>query len=159
MPRVITPALAGGATTEGRVTSVILYTDGAARGNPGPAAIGIVLRDASRNEELEAFGEVIANTTNNEAEYRALLRGLARAAKYGDEIEVRTDSELMARQLKGTYRVRAANLKPLFDQAQRALAKFKRATIVIIPREFNRRADALANQALDQGRRTKDESY
>jgi ribonuclease HI len=128
---------------------VILYTDGAARGNPGPAAIGVVLGDANRNE-IESFGEVIGETTNNEAEYRALLRGLALAAKHGDEIEIRTDSELMARQLKGTYRVRAANLKPLYEQAQRALAKFKRATIVIVPRELNRRADALANQALDK---------
>ena len=140
-----------------KVTSVILYTDGAARGNPGPAAIGIVLSEAS-GKEIEAFGEVIGETTNNEAEYRALLRGLALAAKHGDEIEVRTDSELMARQLKGTYRVRAANLKLLFDQAQRALAKFRRATIVIVPRELNRRADALANQALDEGRKTDDGS-
>jgi ribonuclease HI len=130
------------------MTRVILYTDGAARGNPGPAAIGVVLRDAN-GTEIEAFGQVIGETTNNEAEYRALLRGLARAAKHGDEVEIRTDSELMARQLKGTYRVRAANLKPLYDQAQRALAKFKRTTIVIVPRELNRRADALANLALD----------
>jgi len=72
------------------------------------------------------------------------------AAHHADEIEVRTDSELMARQLKGAYRVKAANLKPLFDQAQRALAQFKRATIVIVPRELNRRADALANAALDK---------
>ncbi len=128
---------------------VILYTDGAARGNPGPAAIGVVLGDANRNE-IEAFGEVIGEATNNEAEYRALLRGLARAAKHGDEVEVRTDSELMARQLQGAYRVRAANLKPLYEQAQRALARFKRVSIVIVPRELNRRADALANQALDK---------
>ena len=130
---------------------VTLYTDGAARGNPGPAAIGIVLSEAN-GTEIEAFGEVIGETTNNEAEYRALLRGLALAAHHGDEIEIRTDSELMARQLKGTYRVRAANLQPLHAQARRALAGFKRATIVIIPRELNRRADALANRALDEGR-------
>lgn len=128
---------------------LVLYTDGAARGNPGPAAIGIVLRDMN-GSEIASFGQVIGETTNNEAEYRALLRGLALAAKHGDEIEVRTDSELMARQLKGTYRVRAANLKPLYDQAQHALARFKRANIVIVPRELNRRADALANQALEK---------
>lgn len=112
---------------------VILYTDGAARGNPGPAAIGIVLTDAHGNV-LQELGE----TTSNEAEYRALQRGLALAAELGGEIEVRTDSELKARQLKGTYRVKASNLKPLHDQAQRALANFQRATIVIVPRELNR---------------------
>ncbi len=129
---------------------VILYTDGAARGNPGPAAIGIVLTDAKGSILLE-LGETIGKTTNNVAEYRALLRGLERAAAlHADEIQVRTDSELMARQLKGAYRVKAANLKPLFDQAQRALAQFKHATIEIVPRELNRRADALANAALDK---------
>ena len=128
---------------------VILYTDGAARGNPGPAAIGIVIRDANKNE-IASFGQAIGETTNNEAEYRALLHGLALAAEHGDEIEVRTDSELMARQLKGIYRVRAANIKPLYDQALRLLTRFRRTSIVIIPRELNQRADALANQALDE---------
>jgi len=134
---------------------MILFTDGAARGNPGPAAIGIVLIDAS-GKVIEALGEAIGNATNNEAEYRALLRGLEIAGKHGNEIEVRTDSELMARQLKGAYKVRAENLKPLHDQAQRALKRFKRSIIVIIPRELNRRADALANQALDERRTTAD---
>ena len=127
---------------------IILYTDGAARGNPGPAAIGIVIADAGGNE-IEALGETIGRATNNEAEYRAFLRGLERAAQHGDTIEVRTDSELLARQLNGAYRVRAANLKPLHAQAQRALKRFKRATLAIIPRAVNRRADALANEAVD----------
>lgn len=127
---------------------LILFTDGAARGNPGPAAIGIVLMDAQRNVIAE-LGEAIGNTTNNEAEYRALLRGLEIAGKHGNAIEVRTDSELMARQLKGSYKVRAEHLKPLHEQATRALKRFKQSTIVIIPRELNQRADALANQALD----------
>jgi ribonuclease HI len=132
------------------MSRLILYTDGAARGNPGPAAIGIVLTDA-RGNVLQAFGETIGQTTNNEAEYRALLRGLARAAAHhADEIEIRTDSELLARQLDGGYRVRAANLKLLHDQAQRALARFARVSIRHIPREQNRRADGLANQALDK---------
>jgi len=126
---------------------IFLYTDGASRGNPGAAAIGIVLMD-ERGNEIEALGETIGTATNNEAEYRALLRGLERAAHRATEIEIRTDSELMARQLKGTYKVRAENLRSLHDQAQRALKQFKRATIVIVPRELNRRADALANQAL-----------
>jgi ribonuclease HI len=134
---------------------ILLYTDGASRGNPGPAAIGVVLADTS-GKVIEAFGEAIGTTTNNKAEYRALLRGLERATHHATEIEIRTDSELMARQLKGTYKVRAEHLKPLYDQAQRALKKFKRATIAIIPRELNRRADALANLALDERRRTDD---
>ena len=129
----------------------ILYTDGAARGNPGPAAMGIVLTDA-RGNVLQELGETIGDATNNVAEYRALLRGVAlAAARHADEIEVRTDSELMARQLSGAYRVKAANLKPLHEQAQRALAQFPRVSIHHIPREQNRRADALANAALDKG--------
>ncbi len=127
---------------------IILHTDGAARGNPGPAAIGVVITDTS-GKEIEAFGEAIGHATNNEAEYRALLRGLEHAARHGDTIEIRTDSELLARQLSGAYRVRAANLQPLHAQAQRALQSFARVTIAIIPRELNRRADALANAALD----------
>jgi len=130
---------------------IALYADGAARGNPGPAAIGIALTD-ERGNEIEALGEAIGHATNNEAEYRALLRGLERAARHADAIEIRTDSELLARQLNGAYRVRAANLKPLYAQAQRALKQFKRVTIAIIPRELNRRADALANAALDKAR-------
>ena len=130
---------------------MILYTDGAARGNPGPAAMGIVLTDA-RGNVLQELGETIGDATNNVAEYRALLRGVAlAAARHADEIEVRTDSELMARQLSGAYRVKAANLKPLHEQAQRALAQFPRVSIHHIPREQNRRADALANAALDKG--------
>ena len=130
---------------------LILYTDGAARGNPGSAAIGIVLTDTTGNR-IEELGEAIGTTTNNEAEYRALLRGLEIASKHGNEIEIRTDSELMARQLNGAYRVKAEHLKPLHEQARRAMAKFKSAKIAIIPRELNKRADALANQALDQKR-------
>jgi ribonuclease HI len=129
---------------------VILYTDGAARGNPGPAAIGIVLTDA-RGKVLQEFGERIGETTNNVAEYRALVRGLTLAAAlHADEIEIRTDSELMARQLDGAYRVKSANLKPLHDQARRALAQFASVSIQHIPRAQNRRADALANAALDR---------
>jgi len=118
-------------------------------GNPGPAAIGIVLTDA-QGKEIEALGEAIGSATNNEAEYRALLRGLEHAAAHGaEEIVIRSDSELLARQLNGAYRVRAENLKALHAQAQRALAHFKRVSVQHIPREKNARADALANGALD----------
>ncbi|MDE3088390.1 MAG: ribonuclease HI family protein [Chloroflexota bacterium] len=132
------------------MTRVILYTDGAARRNPGPASIGIVLTDA-HGKELAELGERIGATTNNVAEYRALLRGLeCAAAQHADEIEIRLDSELLVKQLNGAYRVRAANLKPLCAQAQRALRKFDRVSIRHVPREQNRRADALANAALDK---------
>ncbi|HEX7589268.1 MAG TPA: ribonuclease HI family protein [Anaerolineae bacterium] len=129
---------------------LILFTDGAARGNPGPAAMGVVLTDA-KGKVIEEHGRVLGEMTNNEAEYRALLWGVERAqANLANEIEVRSDSELLVRQLKGIYRVRAANLKPLFEQARSALARFERVSIHHIPREQNRRADALANAALDK---------
>ncbi|MCX7838395.1 MAG: ribonuclease HI family protein [Anaerolineae bacterium] len=134
---------------------IILHTDGASRGNPGPAAIGVVISDEQGNE-LEAFGEMIGHATNNVAEYRALLRGLERAAVYGDVVEIHTDSELLAQQLNGAYRVRAPHLQALHAQVQRARQRFARAPIVIIPRERNRRADALANAALDGGRKIGD---
>lgn len=129
----------------------VLYTDGAARGNPGPAAIGIVLADA-QGREIEAQGQAIGNTTNNEAEYRALIIGLGRAAYHGaSDLEIRTDSELLAEQLKGHYKVRATNLRPLYLEAQKALAHFGHISIRHISRTLNHRADALANAALDRG--------
>ncbi len=133
---------------------VILYTDGAARGNPGPASIGIVLTDAQGNE-IEALGEAIGNKTNNEAEYRALLKGLELAATLGaTEVDVRTDSLLMAQQVKGVYKVKAPNLKPLYDKAKREIKQFKSFSITHNVRALNRRADALANQALDSANRS-----
>lgn len=133
---------------------IILFTDGAARGNPGPAAIGIVLTDPA-GKEVETLGEAIGEATNNEAEYRALLRGLERArAHQAEHVTVRTDSELLARQLSGAYRVKAENLKSLHAAAQTFLKQFASTTIHHIPRERNRRADSLANQALDRQSRT-----
>lgn len=129
---------------------IVLYCDGASRGNPGQAAIGVFLTDP-HGKEIESIAEMIGEATNNEAEYRALLRGLERAAMLGaDEIEIRTDSELLAMQLSGGYRVRVENLKPLHAQVQRSLKRFAHVSIHHIPRERNRRADALANQALNR---------
>ncbi len=129
---------------------LILYTDGAARGNPGPAAIALVLLDG-HGRRLEAFGEFIGEATNNEAEYRALLRGLRLAINHkADTLQIRTDSELLAMQLKGDYRVRAHNLKPLYEQAKKELERLPHVSISHIPREQNRHADRLANQALDR---------
>ncbi len=128
---------------------LVLHTDGASRGNPGPAAFGVVLTDA-QGQVVREFGQAIGKMTNNEAEYRGLLAGLdAALEKGGSELEVQLDSELLVLQLNGTYKIRAANLKPLFDQAKKKLKRFARVQIVHVPRAQNARADKLANQALD----------
>ncbi len=127
-----------------------IHVDGASRGNPGPAAIGIVITDESGATALR-LSSCIGRTTNNQAEYMALITALQEAARLGAErVEIRTDSELMARQITGRYKVRHAALRPLFDQAMKLLAAFPGHGIRHIPREQNREADALANEALDQ---------
>jgi ribonuclease HI len=127
---------------------LVLNVDGGARGNPGPAAIGAVISDPD-GTVLEEIAERIGVATNNVAEYRALLRGVAAArALGGDELEIIGDSELVARQLTGAYRVKHAALKPLHAQALRALGGV-RWTIRTVPRAQNSRADALVNAALD----------
>lgn len=128
----------------------VLYCDGASRGNPGLAAAGFVLLD-SGGAELAAAGEVIGrNTTNNVAEYTALLLGLETAARLGvQRLRVRLDSELVVRQMLGLYKVRHEGLRPLFATAQRLRRGFARFAIEHVPREQNARADALANEALD----------
>ncbi|MDD5127053.1 MAG: ribonuclease HI family protein [Dehalococcoidales bacterium] len=126
-----------------------IYTDGAARGNPGPAAIGVVIKD-EQNTVVAHISQRLGVTTNNQAEYRALIAGMQKAIALGaQEVEIRSDSELMVRQLTGAYRVKNAGLKPLYEQAKKLLTQFHRCTFVNIPREQNRAADALANQALD----------
>lgn len=127
----------------------VLHVDGASRGNPGPAAIGVVVSDA-RWKALEEIGEYIGETTNNVAEYRALLRGLSAAlAQRADEVEIRADSELLVRQLQGTFKVKSPALRALFDEVRALLERFDRWTIQHVPREANARADELANEALD----------
>ena len=127
----------------------LLFADGAARGNPGPAAGGYVLDDADGRERARG-AVVLGATTNNVAEYKALLAGLARALELGVEaIEVRMDSELVVRQMCGVYRVRNEGLKPLFAEAQALSRRFARFRIQHVPRDQNSRADAEANRALD----------
>lgn len=127
---------------------LVLYTDGAARGNPGPAAVGIVIQDGS-GRVLREVARAIGRATNNQAEYRALILGLEEAARLGAaHLEVRMDSELIVRQLSGRYRVKDAALKVLFERASELLRGFPSVTLRHIPREDNRRADALANAAL-----------
>ncbi|EKP95067.1 tRNA (adenine(22)-N(1))-methyltransferase TrmK [Thermaerobacter subterraneus] len=128
-----------------------LHTDGAARGNPGPAGIGVVLigPDGAVAERIARF---IGAATNNVAEYTALITGLQRALDRGARrLDVYSDSELMVRQLNGQYRVKNEGLKPLFEQAARLAAQFERVRFIHVPRERNREADRLANQGIDQG--------
>ncbi|MDD4859240.1 MAG: ribonuclease HI family protein [Dehalococcoidales bacterium] len=134
---------------KGIMTRAIIYTDGAARGNPGPAALGVVIKD-EQNKILACLSRRLGVTTNNQAEYRALIAGLQQAISLGaKEVEIRSDSELMVRQLTGRYRVKNAGLKPLYDEAVKLLSRFTRCSYVNIPREQNCEADALANRALD----------
>jgi ribonuclease HI len=126
-----------------------LHVDGGARGNPGPAAIGVVVSSPD-GEVLEELGEPIGEATNNVAEYRALLRGLERAHALGaTEVEIVNDSELVAKQLIGAYKVKHPAMKPLYEQAIAALRGFDRWRIRSVPRAQNARADALVNAALD----------
>jgi ribonuclease HI len=128
---------------------LVVHVDGGARGNPGPAAVGVVVSTPD-GEVLDEIGEVIGVATNNVAEYRGLLLGLERARALGaTEVEVVNDSELVARQVQGDYRVKHAGLKPLHQQALTALRAFDRWSIRSVPRERNARADALVNAALD----------
>lgn len=126
-----------------------LYIDGAARGNPGKAGIGVVLYRL-RKRVLEEVSEYIGETTNNIAEYKALLRALEKALEHGArEVVIYSDSELLVKQLKGEYRVKAPPLAPLYMEARRLLGGLVRWEVEHIPREENTRADALANLAID----------
>jgi ribonuclease HI len=128
---------------------LILHVDWGARGNPGPAAIGVVVSDPS-GEPIDEIAETIGEATNNVAEYRAVLRGLERARELGaTEVEIIGDSELVARQLGGDYKVRHPAMRPLYEQAIAALRGFERWRIRTVPRSQNARADALVNAALD----------
>lgn len=126
-----------------------MHVDGGARGNPGPAAIGVVI-SAPDGEVVDEVAERIGSATNNVAEYRALLRGLERARELGaSELEIIGDSELIARQVTGVYKVKHPAMKPLHQQAEAALRGFERWRIRTVPRAQNARADALVNAALD----------
>jgi ribonuclease HI len=123
--------------------------DGGARGNPGPAAIGVVVRDAD-GTVVESVGETIGRQTNNVAEYQALLRGIELAAAHGaTEVELIGDSELVVRQIEGRYKVKNAAMKDLHAEAKKALANFDSWSIRHVKRGQNADADKLVNEALD----------
>jgi ribonuclease HI len=137
---------------EDRLADVTVFSDGGARGNPGPAAIGAVVLDTSTEppQRLATVSEAIGVTTNNVAEYRALIAGLRAAAGLGArEVEVRADSQLLLRQMTGAYRVKNAALQALWLEARRAAGAFERVRYVEIPRAENAAADLQVNLALD----------
>jgi ribonuclease HI len=131
-------------------SAVRIFSDGAARGNPGPAGAGAVLLD-QRGNVLAKLGRFLGRQTNNVAEYHGLLLGLRRAQEMGArEVEVRADSQLMIRQLKGEYQVKHALLKPLHAEAMRLLRTFARYDLAHVPREENALADEMSNRAIDE---------
>jgi ribonuclease HI len=128
---------------------VVVHVDGGSRGNPGPSAAAATLTGPA-GELLDEVSELIGPATNNVAEYRAVLLGLARAKELGaTQVELINDSELVARQLNGDYKVKHPSMIPLFQQARAALADFEQWSIRTVRREDNARADALVNEALD----------
>lgn len=129
--------------------AAILWSDGAARGNPGPAGAGALLKTPG-GEVLAECSQYLGNTTNNVAEYKAVLLGLERALELGIRaIEVRADSELLIKQLRGEYRVKNEGLKPLYENAKRLLDRFASKKLVHVRREHNSDADRLANLGID----------
>ena len=126
----------------------IINIDGASHGNPGPAAIGVIIRDEQK-KVLASISQAIGRTTNNQAEYRALIAALEKASRLGiSQVEICSDSELLVRQIKGKYRVKSAGLIPLYQKAKQLQSKMTKFTITHIPREENQEADTLAGKAL-----------
>lgn len=131
------------------MSKLTIYTDGGARGNPGPSAVGIVIY-SSGEQPVRQIGEYIGNGTNNQAEYKALIRGLMEAATLGGtEITCYLDSELVVRQLTGQYKVKEGRLKKLIAEVFRLSNKFLRVEFKHVAREKNKLADKLVNKALD----------
>lgn len=130
-------------------SGVVMYIDGGARGNPGPAARAVVVEDAAGNP-LTAFSEFIGHTTNNVAEYRGLLAALDYALRHHHtKVKVFSDSELLVRQVRGTYKVKSPDLKPLHAKAREMIDQLGEFSVEHVPREKNQEADRLVNQALD----------
>ncbi|MBI2609689.1 ribonuclease HI family protein [Candidatus Giovannonibacteria bacterium] len=135
---------------------LIVYTDGGSRGNPGPAALGVVIQDAKGNT-IKKYGEALGTKTNNEAEYAAVVSALKKVkALYGGEkikkmeIEMRMDSELVSRQLNGEYKIEEERLFPLFIKIWNYKIEFGKISFKHVPREKNREADRMVNEALNR---------
>ena len=135
-----------------RLDELVIYCDGGSRGNPGPSAIGAVVLDPSTDppRPLAAVSERIGVTTNNVAEYRALIAGLDAAAPFGARrVRIRADSKLVVEQVKGTWKVKQPHLRPLLEEARKLLAGYQEVDVQHVPRAENAAADALVNAALD----------
>ncbi len=129
------------------VNKVVIYVDGAARGNPGPAAIAAVVKD-EQGRLITSISRRIGTTTNNQAEYRAIIAALEAAISLGArQVEVNSDSELVVKQINGWYRVKKAALRPLYQQVKQLGDSLESFTIAHIPRQRNTEADKLANMA------------
>jgi ribonuclease HI len=130
---------------------ITIYTDGAARGNPGPAAIGVVLKDAAGNT-VATISRTLGVKTNNQAEYTAVIAGVEKAISLGaKQVVLKSDSELVVRQLMGVYKVKNADLKEMYQKVVALTGRLEKFSALNIPREQNKAADALCNKALDGG--------
>lgn len=135
------------------MTKLVIHTDGASQGNPGDAGIGVVISSES-GDVIREVADYIGKTTNNVAEYSALIRGIQEAYELGAaSIEIRTDSELLAFQITGVYKVKSEKLKPLHAEALALLRRFRNVHVSRVGREFNSRADELAGEGIKQHRR------
>ena len=133
-----------------RLVRILIYTDGAARGNPGPAGAGAILRDAADGTLLAEIAEPLGRATNNVAEWTAVLLALEEARRLGaTHVDLRMDSELVARQISGIYRVKHPDLKPIHAAAMKLLRSFEGYTVGHVPRALNKDADRLSNVAID----------
>jgi ribonuclease HI len=131
----------------------LIHTDGAARGNPGPAGLGAVLRDAASGETVAELARFLGVRTNNYAEWTAVEAALEEALRLGaTEVDLRMDSELVARQISGRYRVKHPDLTPIYARVMAMLARLRGYSVGHIPRELNRDADRLSNVAIDERR-------
>jgi len=132
------------------VTRVLIYTDGAARGNPGPAGAGAILRDAADRTVLAEIAEPLGHATNNVAEWTAVRLALEEALRLGaTHVDLRMDSELVARQISGIYRVKHPDLKPIHAAVMEMLRRLDGYTVGHVPRALNKDADRLSNVAID----------
>jgi ribonuclease HI len=142
------------------MSKMVIYTDGGSRGNPGPAAIGVVICD-ERGKILKKYSEYLGETTNNEAEYQGVIFALKKIkAVYGRkkikdlEIEIKSDSELLIKQLNGEYKILESNTQLLFIKVWNLKIDFGKVKFFLIPRERNKEADRLVNEELDNKQRT-----
>jgi ribonuclease HI len=132
---------------------ILIYTDGAARGNPGPAGLGAILRDAQTGEVLAELARFLGIRTNNYAEWTAVEEAIRHALELGaSQLDLRMDSELVARQISGRYRVKHADLKPIHARVMAMLGQLESYTVGHVPRELNKDADRLSNVAIDERR-------